>query len=116
VKIKYQADADLRQRIVSAVRRREPGIDFQTAHAAGIDGLEDLDVLKVAAREGRILVSHDKKTMPYYFGEFIQRDESPGLFIVSQDLAIGRAVEELIMIWAASETEEWINCISYIPL
>jgi len=31
MKIRFQADADLNQVIVTGVRRREPTIDFQTA-------------------------------------------------------------------------------------
>lgn len=57
--IRYQADADLNQAIVTGVLRREPTIDFQTAFAAGLEGVKDLEVLAIAARQGRILVSHD---------------------------------------------------------
>ena len=59
MKVRFQADADFSQRIVSAVRRREPTIDFQTARALGLRGLDDLNVLALAAREGLVLVSHD---------------------------------------------------------
>ena len=47
--IRYQADADLNQVIVSAVVRRVPAIDFRTATAAGLAGLKDQEVLAVAA-------------------------------------------------------------------
>ena len=33
----------------------------------------------------------------------------PGLVIISQELDIGRAIEELLLVWAASEAEEWEN-------
>ena len=112
----FQADADLNEDIVSAVLRREPSIDFQTANAAKLRDYPDPKVLAVAASEGRILVSHDRKTMPRHFGEFILKEQSPGLLIVSQDLPIAEAAEELILIWATSEAEEWINCICNIPL
>jgi predicted nuclease of predicted toxin-antitoxin system len=62
--IRFQADADLNQNIVTGILRREPAIDFQTASAAGVRGLGDIEVLQLAAKEGRILVSHDPKTMP----------------------------------------------------
>jgi len=39
--IRFQADADLNQVIVSAVVRRVPGIDFKTATSAGLMGLKD---------------------------------------------------------------------------
>ena len=62
--VQFQADANLNQIILLAVRRREPALDFQTAVAAGLPGVNDPEVLARAAREGRILVTHDRKTMP----------------------------------------------------
>ena len=87
MKIRFQADADLNQIIVRATLRLEPTIDFQTAHAAGLAGLDDPDVLEKAAQEGRILVSHDRKTMPGHFGQFIVTRESSGLLIISQKIS-----------------------------
>jgi len=71
VTIRYQADADLNQAIVTGVLRREPTIDFQTAFVAGLEGVKDPEVLAIAARQGRILVSHDRRTMPLEFATFI---------------------------------------------
>jgi hypothetical protein len=58
-----QADADFNYNMVRALRRREPAIDFQTAYDAGLHGLDDVVVLDKAAREGRLLVSHDFRTI-----------------------------------------------------
>ncbi|QYO62309.1 DUF5615 family PIN-like protein [Leptolyngbya sp. 7M] len=69
--VRYQADADLNQMIVTGVLRREPAIDFQTAFAAGLEGVKDSEVLALAAQQGRILISHDRKTMPLQFAMFI---------------------------------------------
>ena len=116
MKIRFQADADFNQNEVRALRRRQPAIDFQTADEAGLRGLSDPEVLAMAAREGRILVSHDRQTMPQHFADFITTQHSPGVFIVSQSLPISQAVEELLMIWEASEVEEWIDTIQFLPL
>ncbi|MCI0336729.1 MAG: DUF5615 family PIN-like protein [Acidobacteria bacterium] len=116
MKARFQADADLHQTIVSIVVRREAGVDFQTAPAAELIGLDDLEVLAIAAREGRIVVSHDQSTMPDHFAEFIQNQTSPGLLIVPQHLSLVVAAEELLLIWHASEAKEWINRISFLPL
>ncbi|MFB8790364.1 MAG: hypothetical protein U7123_16305 [Potamolinea sp.] len=48
--IRYQADADLNQVIVTGVLRRKPTIYFQTAFAAGLEGVKDLEVLAIAAQ------------------------------------------------------------------
>jgi len=115
MKIRYQADRDLNEAIVSAVKRQEPTIDFQLAGDArsgqGLDAVPDGQVLAEAAKEGRILVTHDQRTMPYHFGDFIANNECPGVFIISQDMDIGPAMESLVLAWAASEAEEWINRI-----
>ena len=116
MKIKFQADADFNQIIVHALQRREPAIDFRTADEAQMRGLPDPEVLAVAARDGRILVSHDHHTMPMHFANFIATQQSPGVFLLSQDLPIRIAVEELLMIWEASEAEEWSNTLQYLPL
>ena len=63
MRIRFQADADLNQRIVRAVRRGQPAIDFQTADEAQIRSLNDPEVLVTAAAEGRIVVTHDRTTM-----------------------------------------------------
>jgi predicted nuclease of predicted toxin-antitoxin system len=77
VTVRYQADADLNQAIVTGVLRREPTIDFKTSFAAGLEGVKDPEVLAIAAQQGRILVSHDRKTMPSEFAAFITSNGSP---------------------------------------
>ncbi|MFB2919784.1 DUF5615 family PIN-like protein [Aerosakkonema funiforme] len=114
--IRYQADADLNQSIVMAVWRQEPTIDFQSASAAGLQGLNDLEVLALAAQQERILVTHDRKTMPTHFAEFIASNQSAGVVIVSKKLSIEVVVDELILIWSVSSADEWINRIAKIPL
>ena len=116
MKLRFQADADLNQSILSATVRREPAIDFQTALAAGLANLSDTEVLGMAAREGRVLVTHDRRTMPRYFAAFVTTGPSPGLLIIPQHLAVASAVEDLLLIWFATEAEEWINRICFLPL
>jgi hypothetical protein len=84
VRPRFQADAGLNEDIVTGVVRREPGVDFQTSEETGLRGLEDRQVLARAASEGRIVVTHARRTMPKHFAEFILAETSPGLFVVSQ--------------------------------
>lgn len=116
MKITFQADADFNHTIVQALRRRQPAIDFRSADDAGIRALPDPEVLAFAASEGRVLVTHDRNTMPAHFATFIASRQSPGVFIFAQDIPINRAVEELLMIWETSEAEEWTNIFQWLPL
>lgn len=100
---------------MSGVLRRQPQIDFRTALEAGLRGLDDKSVLALAAKEGRILVTHDRRTMPRHFAEFNDTAASPGLIIVAQKADVLSVIEDLILIWAASESEEWVNSVCTIP-
>ena len=113
---RFQADADFNHKIVLGLRRREPALDFRDAHAGGLIGVPDPEVLRIAAESGRILVSHDRKTMPGHLLRFIDERTSPGVIIVSQDLDIGFAIEDLLIVWAASDAAEWRNQLGFVPL
>jgi predicted nuclease of predicted toxin-antitoxin system len=91
-------------------------MDFLSANDADLAGVPDPEVLALAAAQDRILVSHDFQTMPRHFGDFLQaHGTSPGVILVPQYMRIGTAVEELVLIWGASE-DEWKNRIAMLPL
>ena len=113
---RFQADADFNEEIVSALLRNHPDMDFQTAQEAGIRGLPDPEVLARTADDRRILITHDRRTMPTHFAVFIQQRESPGVIIISQRVSVRRAMDELALVWEASDLEEWINLIVELPL
>jgi hypothetical protein len=114
--IRFQADADLNQVIVSAMVRRVPGIDFRTASSAGLAGLDDWQVLARAAVDGRVLVTHDQATMPRHFHEFVRSQHSAGVIVVPQHLAVRDAAEDLILIWTATNVREWIDRLAFLPI
>lgn len=116
MKVRLQADADLNQIILLATVRQEPSIDFQTALTAGLANLSDREVLAMAARAGRVLVTHDQKTMAKHFSEFIGTETCAGVIIIPQHLPIASAVEDLVLIWSATEARDWINRICFLPL
>lgn len=109
--VKFQADADLNDDIVKGVKRRFPEIDFQNAKDGGLEGLDDPVVLALASNEARILVTHDRKTMPTHFGEFILNQRSGGVIVVSKKAPISAVIEELVLIWLAATAEEFENRI-----
>ncbi|MBV8819679.1 MAG: DUF5615 family PIN-like protein [Acidobacteriaceae bacterium] len=115
--IRFIGDADFNLEIVRGCWRREPGLEFISSHVARLHGVPDPEVLAIAARESRVLLSHDCKSMPAHFGDFLQSGGSiPGLILVPQFLSIGEAVEELLLIWGASEAEEWKDRLIRLPL
>ena len=43
-------------------------------------------------------------------------DSFEGLLMVRQTLPIGAVIESMLLIWSASELEEWKNQVAYLPL
>ena len=117
MKIRFLADADLNKAIVSGLVRREPSIDFVTAHAGGLRGMSDSQVLALATRQQRVLVSHDVSTMPAQFQAFTAGGvRSPGVFLVPQRVDVGTAIESLLLIWLVSDAADWENRLEWLPL
>jgi len=116
VSVRFLADADLNHAIVQGVRLREPAVDFKSAHEANLAGLPDDDVLEIAAQEGRVLVSHDKRTMPVHFAARISQSRaSPGVLLAVPNASVAEIVECLLVVWSASPEGEWADQIHYLP-
>jgi hypothetical protein len=54
--------------------------------------------------------------MPSHFSRFITDSPSPGLLIVDQRAGLGDAIEQMLLIWACSDADEWIGRVGYLPL
>ena len=114
--VRFLADASLHEGIVSGCIRREPAIDFLSANDARLEGVPDPDVLALAAQQDRVLVTSDLRTMARHFGNFLEaHGHCPGVFLVKQTTPVAAVIEELVMVWAASDTEEWKDRILEIP-
>ena len=79
--------------------------------------MNDPEVLALAAELGRVLVSHDIGTMPAHFRTFRNAGkQSSGVFLIPQSLDVGTAIDEIQLIWLASEASEWEDRLVWLPL
>lgn len=77
----------------------------------------DPAILDWAAHEGRILISHDLKTIPGFAGERLTAGLAmPGVILLRSSLPIATAIDELALIVEASDAGEWDGRIVYLPL
>jgi hypothetical protein len=109
--LRFQADADFNHKIIAGLRRMEPAMDIQTSDEAMLRGRPDPEVLAYCASANRLLLTHDGRTMPLHFAHFIEKQESPGVVIVSQAMRIRTAIDRILEIWSDSTAEEWVNGI-----
>ncbi len=82
--VRFLADENLDIGIVTGLLAREPTIDIIDVKAAGLRGTDDSALLDLAARQDRILITYDRKTMPRHVQDRIASgSHSPGVFILA---------------------------------
>ena len=58
-------DQDLDHVILRGLLLRVPNLDVITAHQVGLSNASDPELLAWAAEQERVIVTHDRRTMPY---------------------------------------------------
>ncbi len=114
---RFLADHDLNEHVVDGVQRREPVLEFVRARDVDMSDREDAEVLAFAAQQGFIVVSHDVNTMTSAAYDILNAGGTmAGLLMVQQSKPIGPVIDALVLIWSASDAEEWIGQIRFLPL
>lgn len=115
--LKLLLDQNFNQRILRGLLVRVPELDYLTTHEAGLSEVEDPALLVWAARAGRLLITHDLKTMPMHAKTVIEAGETiAGVALASDQLPIGLVIEQLELIVQCTEADEWLNVIKHLPL
>lgn len=79
--LRLAADENFNNNIVRGLLRRRPDLDIVRIQDVGLSGASDLAVLEWAAREGRVLLTHDVSTLTRYADERVQAGKPmPGVF------------------------------------
>lgn len=111
------ADENFNQDIVHGVTTRHPEVDVKSVHEVGLNSASDPDILSWCAGHCRILLSHDRSTVPMYACNRVRAGEPmPGVIIVTNHLAVGPAVNDLSLLIACCDPNEFINGVAYLPL
>jgi predicted nuclease of predicted toxin-antitoxin system len=92
-------------------------MDLVRIQDAGLEGAEDPDVLTWAAENRRILLTHDRATMPdFAYARVAAGPPMPGLIVMNDRLPVRQGIDELLLIVACSEQAEWAGRVLSLPL
>lgn len=120
-RISFLLDEHMPGYVGDAMIELEPSVDVVQV---GVDpatppkGTLDTDVLKYAEANGLALVTFDKNTMiDDMYGHLEAGGHTWGVFLFpnGNQLSAGVIADSLIFIWAATEAEEWIDKLEYLP-
>jgi len=114
--LRLLADENFHGDAVDGLLARRPGLDLVRVQDVGLRGVKDPDLLAWAAANGRILLTHDKTTVPDFANEQVRAGKPmPGVFVAHR-MTIRDIIEEVLILDAASEQAEWENRVIFLPL
>jgi predicted nuclease of predicted toxin-antitoxin system len=115
--LRFLADENFNNNILRGLLRRMPDLDVVRVQDVGLSGADDPAVLEWAAREGRLLLTHDVSTVTRY--AYIRVEEGkpmPGVVEVRRSVLAGTAIEDIVLLAECSEEGEWEGQVRYLPL
>jgi predicted nuclease of predicted toxin-antitoxin system len=111
------SDENFNGDIVRGLLLRQPTLNIVRTQDVGLEGADDPTVLAWAAEHRRILLTHDRATMPdFSYQRILANDLMAGVWVVNDRLSIRQAIEEILLLMTCSEQEEWNEVVLYLPL
>ena len=115
--LRIATDENFNGNLLRGLLRRRPDLDVVRVQDAGLIGADDPAVLAWAAEQGRVLLSHDVRTMIAHARERIAAGQPmPGLVEVDQKGSSAVIVDDLILLIECSSDEEWKGRWGFVPL
>ena len=110
-------DENINHPILRGLKSRLPQLDYVLVRQIGMAGFADLELLRWAAQENRIIVTHDRETMIPDAEHCLRMGEPmAGVILVPDQMAIGRAISDLELMIECQSPAELRNRIEYLPL
>lgn len=115
--IEFLVDQNFNEHIVDGMTRRDPTLEFTHVRDIDLAAAPDPAVLDWAASQGLILLTHDRATIPPFAYARVEAGlPMPGVFLVSDDMPIGQAIEELLIAAHCLSPEECQNLVRHFPM
>lgn len=110
-------DENFDHHVLRALVRRIPTLDFRTVQEAGLAGADDPAVLEWAARERRVLLTHDVRTITKFAYERVERGETmPGVIEVPSRASITDVLEDLELVILCATEDDLRDRVRFVPL
>jgi hypothetical protein len=93
---RFLADENFSGDIVRGLFLRQPTLDIVRVQDIAIAGMHDPAILTWAAENDRIVLTHDRATMPKFaYERVVAGSKMPGVFALSDRFPAGLAVQEI---------------------
>ncbi len=115
--ISFLVDQNFNEHIVDGLVRRQANLDCVHVRDIGLAAAPDPTILNWAAAEGRVLLTHDRRTIPpFAYARVLAGLPMPGVFLVAGDMPVGQAIDELLIAIQCLSPEECEDIVTYFPM
>lgn len=113
----FLVDQNFNEDIVDGMTRLVPSLEFTYLRDIGLETASDPTVLEWAAQYGMVLLTHDRKTLPpFAYARVAEGLPMPGVFLVSDQMPKGQAIDELLLAIQYYGPDECKDQVHHFPL
>ena len=116
---RFLIDENISPRYRTQLLYHEPSL---TVLAVGDEGAPpkstpDPEILEWCEKHQFSLITNNRESMPQHLSDHLAAGHHvPGIFTINLEVPMGKIIEELFLIAGASDEDEYIDRITYIPL
>jgi hypothetical protein len=115
--IPFLIDQNFNEHIVDGMTRRAATLEFVHVRDVNLARAPDSTVLEWAALHGRVLLTHDRRTIPPVAHARVAAGlPMPGVFVVSADMQIAMAIDELLIAAHCLTPDECNQIVRFFPM
>ncbi len=115
--MRFLTDENFNGDILRGLVRRLPKLDIVRVQDVGLRNTDDPEILEWAAREKRVLLTHDVATITMYAYERIDRGlPMTGVIEVIATDSIGKILDDLEILILCANPEDYENQVLFVPL
>jgi len=115
--LKFLADENFNNDMRRGVLLLNPQIDIIRVQETSLVGAADPIILEWAAKEGRVLLTHDVNTMPGFAYDRVNAGlPMPGIIAVHEDTPVGQAIKDIHFLSEGGFDDDYEDQVVYIPL
>lgn len=115
--LRLAADENFNNDILRGLLRRDPSLDIIRLQDVGLVGIADPEVLDWAARENRVLLTHDQNTIiKFAYQRVVEGKPMPGVIEVNRSVPMSVAIDDILLLATVSKVGELEGQVVYLPL
>lgn len=119
MKMRFLLDEHMTLRLKPAIHHGNPFIDVLRVGDPYAPPLATRDpvILDYLSTTQRALITKNRRSMIQHYGEHMAAGKTHwGIFVVASKMRVKEVAEQIELLWGASEAEEWVDRLVWLPV